>query len=350
MKFVAEPPAPSPGNKAPATAILLCNLGTPDAPTASAVRRYLFQFLHDWRVIEIPRLLWCPILHGIILRIRPAKSAAKYATIWTPEGSPLTVWTDKLAKLLAGYLGHQGHQVLVRFAMTYGNPGIPQVMTELKAQGVQKILVIPLYPQYCSATTGSVSDAVFKWCKRIRHLPELRFTSHFHTDPGYIGALVKRVTAHWQQNGRAEKLVMSFHGMPDRTRLLGDPYHSQCEQTAQLLARQLRLEPKHWQLTFQSRLGRAKWLQPYTEPTLIAMAKQGIKTVDLICPGFVADNLETLEEMNQEAREAFMHAGGQEFHFIDCLNDQHEWVNALRNLAARHLQGWGTTESITVST
>jgi protoporphyrin/coproporphyrin ferrochelatase len=341
MKFFAEPTIPA-NKSTPDTAILLCNLGTPDAPTASAVRRYLFQFLHDWRVIEIPRLLWCPILHGIVLRVRPAKSAAKYATIWTKEGSPLTVWTEKQAKLLGGYLGNQGHRVTVRFAMNYGNPGIAKVMNELKAQGVQRVLVMPLYPQYCSATTGSVTDAVFRWCKRIRRLPELRFTSQFHTHPGYISALAKRVKEHWASTGRGEKLVMSFHGMPKRTHELGDPYHDQCLETAHHLAQQLQLKKDDWQVTFQSRLGRAQWLQPYTEPTLVTLAKQGLKRVDVICPGFVADNLETLEEMNQEAREAFLHAGGETFHYIACLNDQHEWIAALSDLAANHLQGWNT--------
>jgi protoporphyrin/coproporphyrin ferrochelatase len=340
MRFLPEPTLPAePG---PDTAIVLCNLGTPDAPTASAVRRYLFQFLHDWRVIEIPRLLWCPILHGIILRTRPRKSAAKYATIWTEAGSPLSVWTDKQATLLQGYLGERGHRVKVRFAMTYGNPSIASMMNELKAQGAQRILIMPMYPQYCSATTGSVTDAVMQWCKRIRHLPELRFTRSFHTHPGYIQALAQRVTQHWSENGRADKLVMSFHGMPARTLKLGDPYRHQCAQTAQQLAKQLRLQPTQWQLTFQSRLGRAKWLEPYTEPTLIALAKGGLQSVDVICPGFVADNLETLEEINQEAREAFLKAGGKTFHYIACLNGQHPWMTALSSLAIQHLQGWDT--------
>jgi protoporphyrin/coproporphyrin ferrochelatase len=340
MKFLQEP-SPSAQHQ-PSSAILLCNLGTPNAPTTKAVRRYLFEFLHDWRVVEIPRLLWCPILHGIILRTRPAKSAAKYASIWTPQGSPLMVWTDKQAKLLGGYLDEQGHRVIVRCAMNYGQPSIKHVMSELKAQGVQRILVMPLYPQYCSATTASVTDSVFRWARQIRHQPELRFTGQFFSDPGYLHALAQRVQAHWQQHGHGEKLVMSFHGMPARTRELGDPYHDQCHATAQLLAKKLQLSDTQWQLTFQSRLGRAPWLQPYTEPTLVALAQGGLKRVDVICPGFVADNLETLEEINQEARAAFLKAGGQEFHHIACLNDQHEWILALSNLAKQHLQGWPT--------
>lgn len=256
----------------------------------------------------------------------------------------LTVWSDKQAKLLAGHLGERGHRVTVRFAMRYGNPSIARVMNELKAGGAERILILPMYPQYCSATTGSVSDAVFQWSERIRSLPELRFINRFHADDGYLSALVKRVKDHWKTHGRPEKLVMSFHGMPKRTRDLGDPYHDQCVQTGTDLAHRLQLQADQWQLTFQSRLGRAEWLQPYTEPTLIDLARRGIRRVDVICPGFVADNLETLEEINQEAREAFLHAGGKEFHHIPCLNDQHEWISALSALAIRHMQGWNTSE------
>ena len=347
MRFLPEPAPPdAPG---PTTAILLCNLGTPDAASAPAVRRYLAEFLNDPRVIEIPRLAWWFILNGVILRVRPAKSAAKYATVWTPEGSPLTVWTDRQAKLLAGYLGERGHRVTVRFAMRYGNPSIARVLGELKAGGAQRILVLPMYPQYCSATTGSVSDAVFQWAAQVRALPELRFVNHFPEQEGYLSALAKRVTDHWARHGRPEKLVMSFHGMPERTRRLGDPYHDECMRTGNLLAQRLKLQPGDWQLTFQSRLGRAAWLQPYTEPTLVEMAQRGVKRVDVVCPGFVADNLETLEEIDQEARDAFLKAGGTEFNYIPCLNDQHEWMSALSALALQHLQGWDTLGAGTAS-
>jgi ferrochelatase len=340
MSFAREP-APASGS-APSTAILLCNLGTPEAPTTSAVRRYLGEFLHDPRVIEIPRWIWCVILHGVILRTRPAQSAKRYASVWTPEGSPLTVWTDKQAKLLAGYLGERGHRVTVRFAMRYGAPSIATVLDELKASGAQRVLVLPMYPQYCAATTGSVCDAVYKWGKRVRSLPELRFINRFHDDPRYIDALVKRLMDHWSTHGRGEKLVMSFHGMPKRTQTLGDPYFDECMQTARLVAARAGVTPENLVVTFQSRLGRAEWLQPYTEPTLVQLATQGVKKVDVICPGFVADNLETLEEINQEAREAFLKAGGTEFNYVPCLNDQHEWVAALSSLALQHLQGWET--------
>jgi protoporphyrin/coproporphyrin ferrochelatase len=343
MRFAPEPSHTHGAHAAtPPTAILLCNLGTPDAPTAPALRRYLAEFLSDPRVVEIPRALWWWILHGVILRVRPAKSAAKYATIWRPEGSPLKIETDKQAKLLRGYLGQRGHRVTVRMAMRYGSPSIPATLDELKAAGVQRVLVLPLYPQYCAATTASVADKVLEWAARQRALPELRFVNHYHDDRGYIDALAKRVTDHWMAHGRAEKLVLSFHGVPKRTLLLGDPYHCECQKTARLLAERLQLRRDEMLVTFQSRFGKAQWLQPYTEPTLTALAKNGLKRVDVMCPGFTADCLETLEEIDQEARAAFLAAGGREFHYIPCLNDQHEWIAALAALGIRHLQGWPT--------
>jgi ferrochelatase len=326
-----------------ATAVLLCNLGTPDAPTPAAVRRYLAEFLGDPRVVEIPKALWWPILHGIVLRTRPAVSAAKYASVWTPQGSPLKVNTEKQAKLLMGYLGERGHRVGVRYAMRYGTPSIPQVLDELRAGGTTRVLVLPAYPQYCGATTASVADAVSTWSLRTRHLPELRFVSSYHDDPGYIQALAQRVTDHWAAHGRPDKLVMSFHGMPERTARLGDPYVDECRATARLLATQLNLRPDDVVVTFQSRFGKAKWLQPYTEPTLVAMAGQGVGRVDVMCPGFVADCLETLEEIALEARTAFLKAGGKTFHYIECLNDSPAWMRALTAIATRHLAGWPTT-------
>jgi ferrochelatase len=324
------------------TAVLLCNLGTPDAPTPSALRRYLAEFLSDRRVVEIPRPIWWLILHGVILRLRPARSARKYATIWTPEGSPLLVWTNKQAKLLRGYLGERGHRVVVRHAMRYGNPSIASVLDELKAEGATRVLVLPAYPQYSGPTTASVVDAVGRWASRVRHLPELRFVNRFHDELGYIDALAARVTDQWMSNGRPDRLVLSFHGVPKRTLGLGDPYHCECLTTARLLRERLELKEDQLLVTFQSRFGRAEWLQPYTEPTLVALAAQGVKRVDMMCPGFTADCLETLEEINLEARAAFLGAGGVEFNYLPCLNDQHQWIAALAALAIRHLQGWPT--------
>ena len=338
MSFKTEPPFEH--GRPECTAVLLCNLGTPDAPTAPAVRRYLAEFLSDPRVVEIPRLVWLAILHGVILRTRPAKSAKKYASIWTPEGSPLRVWTDKQATLLRGYLGERGHPVIVRSAMRYGSPSIASALDELKAAGATRILILPLYPQYSGTTTASVHDAVCAWARQIRTLPELRFVNRYHDDPGYIKALAKRITDFWTDRGRPDKLVLSFHGVPRRTLTLGDPYHCECLKTARLLTEQLRIDASQVVVTFQSRLGRAEWLQPYTEPTLIALAKQGVQRVDVACPGFTSDCLETLEEIDQEARAAFLHAGGSEFNYLPCLNDRHEWIAALAALAIRHMQGW----------
>ena len=325
------------------TAILLCNLGTPDAPTAPALRRYLGEFLSDARVVEIPKALWWLILHGVILRIRPKKSAAKYASVWLPEGSPLKVWTQKQAVMLGGYLGQRGHPVEVRFAMRYGNPSIASQLDQLKADGVTRVLILPAYPQYSGTTTASVFDAVYTWAARVRRIPEFRFVNNYHDDAGYIAALADSIRRHWQKNGQADKLVMSFHGVPERTRTLGDTYHCECHKTARLLAENLGLAPDRWQLTFQSRFGKAKWLEPYTEPTLIKLAQAGLKSVDLVCPGFTGDCLETLEEISMEARHAFLEAGGTGFSYIDCLNDSAQWMAALSELSIRHMGGWPTT-------
>ncbi len=327
----------------PRTGVLIVNLGTPDAPTAPALRRYLGQFLWDRRVVEIPRPVWWLILHGIILRVRPAKSAAKYASVWMKEGSPLRVWTVRQEALLQGFLGERGHQVVVRHAMRYGQPAIDQTLADMKAQGVNRVLVLPLYPQYSAATTATVMDEVYAWCQRTRWMPEVRHVNHFHDDPGYIDALATSVRQHWQAQGRHRKLVMSFHGMPHRTLLLGDPYHCHCHKTGRLLAARLGLAADDVVVTFQSRFGRAKWLQPYTEPTLVKLAQGGCDSVDVVCPGFVSDCIETLEEINMEAREAFLHAGGKAFAYIPCLNDRPEWVHALGQLTLQHLQGWPTT-------
>ncbi|MDH4418475.1 MAG: ferrochelatase [Acidovorax sp.] len=342
MRSPFSPEPPYTHGQADRTAVLLCNLGTPDEPTAPAVRRYLAQFLGDHRVVEIPRLLWMPILHGIILRVRPAKSAAKYASIWTPEGSPLAHWTAKQATLLRGWLGEAGHNVLVRHAMRYGNPSIASQLDALKAEGATRILILPLYPQYSATTTASVFDAVYTWAAATRNVPELRFVNHYHDAPGYIDALARTIESHWKTHGQPDQLVMSFHGVPERTLHLGDPYHCESRKTGRLLAERLGLREDRYRITFQSRFGKAKWLEPYTQPTIEALGKAGTRRVDVVCPGFTSDCLETLEEINMEVREAFLHAGGQEFHYIPCLNDNSHWITALSRVAQQHLAGWPT--------
>lgn len=324
------------------SAVLLVNLGTPDEPSAPALRRYLAEFLSDPRVVEIPRAVWLPLLHGVILRTRPARSAAKYAGIWTEQGSPLAVWTQRQATLLQGYLGERGERVTVRHAMRYGSPSIASVLDALHAEGTSRVLVLPLYPQYAAATTASAADAVMAWAQRQRRMPELRFVQHYHDDPLYIDALAQQLLAHWQREGRGERLLLSFHGVPRRSLDLGDPYHCECHKTARLLRERLGLPADKVMLSFQSRFGRARWLEPYTEPTLVALARQGVKDVDVMCPGFTADCLETLEEIAQEARDAFLAAGGRRFSYVPCLNDRHEWIAALAGIAQRHLQGWPT--------
>ncbi|RZI94032.1 MAG: ferrochelatase [Variovorax sp.] len=322
------------------TAVLWCNLGSPDEPTARAVRPYLSQFLHDYRVVEIPRAVWCLILHGIILRVRPAKSAAKYASIWLPEGSPLKVWTRKQAVMLKGFLGERGHAVQVRDAMRYGQPSIASQLDALMAEGVTRVLVLQAYPQYSATTTASVIDAVNKWSKGVRRLPEFRFVNDYHDDPLYIDALAESVTAFWKQEGRPDRLVMSFHGIPERNIRLGDPYQAQCLATARALVERLQLSDGEYEVTFQSRFGRAKWLEPYTEPTLRALGAAGVARVDVMCPGFPADCLETLEEIAMEGRDAFIGAGGKSFQYIPSLNDRPAWIAALAGIAERHLSGW----------
>jgi ferrochelatase len=306
------------------------------------LRRYLAEFLSDPRVVEIPRLLWLAILHGIILRVRPAKSAHKYASIWTPDGSPLKVWTERQAQALQTHM--RDTTVQVRYAMRYGSPAIPAVLEELKTQGVTRVLVLPAYPQYSGTTTASVFDAVYSWGLRTRKLPEMRFVNHYHDHPGYIQALAQKIQAHWDAHGRAEQLVMSFHGVPERTLHLGDPYHCECLKTARLLGEALQLRKEDYKVCFQSRFGKAKWLEPYTEPTVRELAQTGTKSIDVVCPGFVSDCLETLEEIAMEVKAAFLEEGGERFHYIECLNDSPLWIEGLQAIAQSHMGGWPTSD------
>ncbi len=326
---------------APRTAVVLVSLGTPQAPTAAALRIYLKEFLSDPRVVEIPRVAWWPILNGVILNTRPAKSAKKYAQIWTNDGSPLRVHSEKQAKLLRGYLGQDGlGEITVDYAMRYGEPSIASVLDRLKREHCTRILVVPLYPQYAASTTASSMDALTAWLGKTRNQPELRFVRNFHDHPGYIAALAASVREAWLARDRADKLVMSFHGLPRFSLDRGDPYHCECQKTARLLATALGLSAEQYVVTFQSRFGRAEWLQPYTQATLEELARKGVKRVDLICPGFVSDCLETLEEIAMECKAAFLQAGGQEFNYLPCLNERHDWIAALADLVRSHLGNW----------
>ncbi len=323
------------------TGILLVNLGTPEAPTAQAVRPYLQEFLSDPRVVEIPRVVWWLILNGIILNTRPKKSAAKYATVWLPEGSPLRVHTAKQTALLQGFLGERTKApFVVDYAMRYGNPSIPSVLRKLREQNCQRILVVPMYPQYAASSTGTAFDGVFRELLQMRNTPALRTIKNFHDHPGYIKALANNINEYWMKNGRPEKLVMSFHGLPQFSLDKGDPYHCECHKTGRLLAQELGLKPEQYFLSFQSRFGKAEWLKPYTTATLLDLGKQKTRRVDVVCPGFVADCLETLEEIAQEGKEDFQHAGGGEYHYIPCLNERNDWIHALTDLVMDNLHGW----------
>ncbi len=325
------------------TAILLVNLGTPEAPTAPAVRRYLKQFLSDPRVVEIPRVLWWPILNAIILPIRSSRSAEKYASVWMPEGSPLKVWTERQAKLLRGLCGHRGEAMRVEWAMRYGEPSIKSVLDRMRADGCERVLVLPLYPQYSGATTASTMDAIHAWSAWQRDLPDVRFVKDFHDDPDYIAALAGRIVQTRAREGTAadrdDVLVMSFHGIPQRSVRMGDPYQDQCLATARLLADRLGLAEGQWVASFQSRFGKAEWLRPYTIDVLTELGARGA-SVTVCCPGFPADCLETLEEIGMEGRALFDAAGGRRFVYSPCLDDDPRWIEALAAIARRHMTGW----------
>jgi len=329
--------------------VLVVNLGTPDEPTTSAVRRYLAEFLADRRVVEIPKLIWMLILHGIILRIRPAKSAAAYKKVWSEQGSPLMAGTaDLTSKIEASLNDRISGQCNVQVAMRYGNPSINDGLEKLLAAGAERIMVLPLYPQYSGATTGSVADGVFTTLSKWRWVPELRMLGPYHDDPDYILAVAQSIYAHWQVNGhltnkkldKGHKLFISFHGMPKATLLAGDPYFCHCHKTARLIAAELNLHEDQWEMAFQSRFGKAEWLQPYAAKRFIELPKEGVKNMTVVCPGFSIDCLETLEEIALEGRDEFLSAGGESFEYVPALNSSTQHVELMVNRIMMNASAW----------
>jgi len=321
--------------------ILLVNLGTPEEPTPPAVRRFLKQFLSDPRVIEYPRWLWWLILNGVILRIRPSRSAAAYRKIWTDNGSPLMLFSKAIAEGMQKELDTRlPNSANVELAMSYGEPSVDAAIDRLLARGARRLLVLPMYPQYSGTTTASVIDAVARKFNRLRWVPETRFINQYHDEPGYIAALAASIREFWKQNGCGTKLMFSFHGVPKQTLLDGDPYHCQCQTTARLVTEALELGDDEWLLSFQSRVGREEWLRPYTDETIAALGKQGISRLDVICPGFSTDCLETLEEIAMQNVELFIESGGESLHYIPALNARKDHVGFLADLVEKHLGGW----------
>lgn len=318
------------------TAVLLVNLGTPDAATASAVRRYLAQFLHDYRVVDLTRWLWCPILHFVILPLRGRKVARTYASIWGPDGSPLLALSQKLTRATQQALPG----VPVRLAMRYGNPSIRDVLRELHDQGLERLVVLPLYPQYAASTSASVFDGVVRELSSWRRVPALRFIDDYHRDPGWVEAVADSIHRHRAEHGAAKKLLMSFHGIPQRFVREGDPYAAQCEAGARLIAAAAGLADDEWMLTFQSRFGREPWLQPYTDRTLEKLAADGVDSIDVICPGFAVDCIETLEEIEVENAEIFHAAGGKTLRYIPALNDNPEHARVMASVLRQHAGDW----------
>jgi len=351
-RYAPEPPF-SHGTQA-RIGVLLVNLGTPEAPTVPAVRTYLREFLSDPRVVEIPRFVWWPILHFFVLTTRPRASAQRYAQVWMSEGSPLRVHTERQVTLLRAHLGERAQHLplVVDFAMRYGAPSIPDKLREMKAQQCSRILLVPLYPQYSVSTTATALDAAFRCLQDMRNQPSVRTVRSFHDHPGYIAALAQSARDYWARNRRPDVLLMSFHGVPRAALDQGDSYHCECHATGRLLAEALGLREEQYRVTFQSRFGRAEWLKPYTASTLVELGRRRTGRVDVICPGFVSDCLETLEEIAIEGKSEFLRAGGREFHYIPCLNERDDWVRTLAEIVAMNLPGWtdnATHESLEMS-
>ncbi len=317
------------------TGVLLANLGSPTAPTTSAVRRFLKDFLWDPRVVNLPRPLWWVILHFFVLPFRPHKSAKAYRKIWDENGSPLAFWTMQLAGQVADKLSAKG--VTVNYVMRYGEPSIAKQLRVFKEAGIENLIVLPLYPQYSSTTTASIYDDVVKELNKWRHLPSIQFISDYHRDSHYIAAVADSIEQTWREQGKNELLLMSFHGLPEQLTKRGDPYFHQCHKTAALIAEKLGLNEKQWLIVFQSRFGKAQWLKPYCVDTLKSLPGQGVKTVDVVCPGFAVDCLETLEEIAMENKSIFMKAGGTDYRYIAALNDSEAHVSAIVNLIEQKL-------------
>ncbi len=320
--------------------VLMINLGTPDQPTASAIRRYLAEFLSDPRVIELPPWLWQVILRGVILNLRPRKLEPRYQEIWLEQGSPLLVWSQAQAEGVQVVLRGSGVDVHVAVGMRYGNPSIDLALNELRGKGCERILVVPMYPQYAASTTATAADAVAASAARMRNQPQFRFIKRYNTDPAYIDALSAQVRQFWQLHGKPQRLLLSFHGLPRVTVEQGDPYHRDCMETAQALRDSLGQDGDRVYVSFQSRFGAQRWLEPYTQPTLEQWAAQGITDVQVMCPGFLADCLETLEEIQMQCREAFLKHGGRQFQYIPCLNDDSAWLEGLAGIIRREASGW----------
>ena len=336
MKYIGQTDYDHEG-ASPRQGILLCNLGTPDAPRPAELRRYLKEFLSDPRVVEIPRLLWWMILNLIILRIRPQRSAKLYQSVWTEAGSPLMLYSQGQVKAVKQRLAEKYGDIPVVLGMRYGNPSMASAIKQLTDQNVRDIIVLPLYPQYAGATTGSTFDAIAKTFTKLRWVPELQFINGYHKSEGYLDALCTTIKRHIEQHGQPDKFVFSYHGTPERYLKNGDPYHCFCHQTTRLVREKLGFDEDQVMTTFQSRFGREPWLQPYTDKTLEQLPEDGVKHVAVICPGFSSDCLETIEEINMEARESFIESGGEHFHYIPCLNDDPVHIDALVSILEKRL-------------
>jgi protoporphyrin/coproporphyrin ferrochelatase len=321
--------------------ILLVNSGTPLAPDARAVRAFLARFLADRRVVDLPRALWLPVLYGAVLPLRPYRAARKYRQIWSAGGSPLRELSEKLQTELANVLAQRILAPLsVELGMLYSPPQVSAALQRLRAAGAERLLVLPLFPQYCGATTGAVHDQVSDELRRWRSLPDMHLVTDYHDHPGYIEALRESVVAHWEAHGRTGHLLMSFHGIPERYCEAGDPYSERCHSTARLLADELLLREGEWSVSFQSRFGPADWLKPYTSAVLASMAGRGVREVTVVCPGFAVDCLETLEEIAIENRALFLRAGGRRYEYVPALNARHTHAQALADLIEQRCQGW----------